>query len=35
MRLILLLLIALAVTMPSQVELFRDDFSKFPPGWKP
>jgi rhamnogalacturonan endolyase len=33
MRIILLLLFALYVATPSQVELFRDDFSKFPPGW--
>ncbi len=33
MRIILLLLLALYVATPSQVELFRDDFSKFPPGW--
>jgi rhamnogalacturonan endolyase len=33
MRIILLLLFALSVATPSQVELFRDDFSKFPPGW--
>ena len=33
MRIILLSLFALYVATPSQVELFRDDFSKFPPGW--
>lgn len=33
MRIILLLLFALAVPAPSHVELFRDDFSKLPPGW--
>ncbi|MGH9844345.1 MAG: hypothetical protein ACREEM_36950 [Blastocatellia bacterium] len=34
MRLLLLLLFALAVATPAPtVELFRDDFSKFPPGW--
>src|SRR5262247_50498 len=33
MRKILLLLFVLSVAAPSQVELFRDDFSKFPPGW--
>jgi len=33
MRIILLLLFALYVSTPPQVELFRDDFSKFPPGW--
>jgi len=33
MRIILLLLFALYVATPTQVELFRDDFSKFPPGW--
>jgi hypothetical protein len=33
MRLILLLLFALSVAASSHVELFRDDFSKFPPGW--
>lgn len=33
MRIILLSLFVLSVAAPSQVELFRDDFSKFPPGW--
>jgi rhamnogalacturonan endolyase len=33
MRLILLLLSTLALAPASPVELFRDDFSKFPPGW--
>lgn len=33
MRIILLLLFALSVAASSPVELFRDDFSKFPPGW--
>jgi rhamnogalacturonan endolyase len=33
MRIILSLLLVLSVATPSQVELFRDDFSKFPPGW--
>jgi rhamnogalacturonan endolyase len=33
MRIILLSLFVLSVATPSQVELFRDDFSKFPPGW--
>jgi rhamnogalacturonan endolyase len=33
MRLILLSLFVLSVATPSQVELFRDDFSKLPPGW--
>ena len=33
MRIILLSLFVLSVSTPSQVELFRDDFSKFPPGW--
>jgi rhamnogalacturonan endolyase len=33
MRIILLLLCVLSFAAPSQVELFRDDFSKFPPGW--
>jgi len=33
MRLILLLLFALFIAASSHVELFRDDFSKFPPGW--
>jgi hypothetical protein len=33
MRLILFLLSMLSIAVPSHVELFRDDFSKFPPGW--
>src|SRR5262245_40345898 len=33
MRIILALLFVLSVATPSQVELFRDDFSRFPPGW--
>jgi len=33
MRIILLLLFTLSAATPSTVELFRDDFSKFPPGW--
>ena len=34
MRLILLFVFSFALSAaPSQVELFRDDFSKFPPGW--
>src|SRR6266498_1561309 len=33
MRIILSSLFVLSVATPSQVELFRDDFSKFPPGW--
>jgi rhamnogalacturonan endolyase len=37
MRVILFLLsmfsIAFSIAVPSHVELFRDDFSKFPPGW--
>ncbi len=33
MRLILFLLFVLSVAASSHVELFRDDFSKFPPGW--
>lgn len=33
MRIILVLLFVLFVAAPSHVELFRDDFSTFPPGW--
>jgi rhamnogalacturonan endolyase len=33
MRLIWLLLLTCFFSAPAQVELFRDDFSKFPPGW--
>jgi rhamnogalacturonan endolyase len=33
MRVALLFLFALSVTASPSVELFRDDFSKFPPGW--